>query len=306
MRAYRPAMFNEKGSYPADAIFQCVLVLLIAAAFLSLSEARAQTPWDLDLAVYRTPVSPTSEEEDLRILSKLIPEMARLVFPVADDGEGLDPQFIQFHEVTVPSWDEARGMVTTQAHQRLRITGDKFQQAAQIYLGWRREYELVWIASSTGTTGSIGPTPIQLIHRDPFLTRNEKSSLLIALYNRRQFDPRVYPTPNPKYWPISEVFDLGEIGANVQFNLRGGVATVLARDSRNVWLIPFNDQEDPEKWLVRFKQRAKRFGLEAAAEQAREWNLGRDGLPNQDPTPVQAPRPLEPLGESATGIDKQK
>ena len=267
--------------------FSCAMCLV-----LSLPMAYAQSPTLLDVSLYRTPISPGTVAEDAQFLTALIPQLVRGAgFAPAEEGH---PQY-ETVELEINrrkkrnmrgeiSLDE-RGVPIIAEYPRLVIQGENFKMAATAFLQWRKGYEEAWIRSASEEGVLLKPTPLQLIFNSGHLTRQQKVQQTINVYRTALLPSLPIPTPNPDYWPISDVIDLPEIGAQIQFYSSAHKVVVLDASSSHVWMVPLNPTEDPVKWQEVFKKLAKKEGLEKATEIAIEEATKWRGPKIPDPSP---------------------
>ncbi len=264
-------------------------VTLLMAGMVSLIpfwdlEANAQQPRSISVMAYRTEISPSSPEEDALFVSRLVPHLARLMFgDLTGNGFSYETIDVQINRrfaveedgsyVTAPS-----GRKVVDADTFFTIRGDQFYAATLAYLGWRLEFEKKWIHDASPESVELELTPLQMIGDNPDLSELEKIGQILVYYqlHQRQSSGIQEKIPDPDYWPVSPVFDIDAIGVQVQFNIRGGVVTVLHSESSRVWQLPFPVTGSCDRWLRLYERHVNSSGLEKAAEEMKEevmkWN----------------------------------
>ncbi len=286
-----------------------VLLLVLACA-------SPAAPLVLDIEFYRTAVSPGTVVEDLQILREIIPELARRMFPVSPQTGRYAPETLEFKLSTIPKAGPGYGVET---ESKLIVNGRRYQQAAETYLKWRKEYEQNWIQSNTtGWEPKAGlRTPLQIIFGDTRLDPRGKALAMLRIYSDSlsqsgtSLAPKLNPTPTPppEFWPVSDIIEMPEVNGSVQINMRGGKVTVLDKSAGKATIIPFDSSRNPRLWLATFRKQALRFGLPQAIkmEQAKvprisNENMAKPVLRNEPSDPVPAiqaekPKPRIPWGE---------
>jgi hypothetical protein len=244
--------------------------------------AYAQSPTVLDVSLYRTPISPGTVAEDAQFLTALIPQLARGAgLAPADEGR---PQYETVElEINRRKKRNMRGEISLSDRgrpviaefPRLVIQGENFMMAAKAFLEWRKRYEEAWIQSASEEGVLLNPTPLQQVFNGGHLTRQQKVQQTINIYRTALLPSLPVPTPNPDYWPISDVINLPDAGAQIQFYTSAHKVVVLDASSSRVWMVPLNPTEDPVKWREVFEKLAKKEGLEKAVkiaiEEATKW-----------------------------------
>jgi hypothetical protein len=199
------------------------------------------------------------------------------------NGEGLayetidvrvDRKFAKNRDGSFVYNSKGRGVI--EADTQLTITGERFYAATHGYLSWRQEFERKWIHDASPEEKKLEPTPLQLIFYEPKLSINEKVGQTLVFFQLQHRKPSQEKIPDPEYWPVSPVFDVDSMGVQVQFNIRGGVVTVLHADSNRVWQLPYPITGSCDRWLSLYEREAQASGLESAAEKMKEavrtWN----------------------------------
>lgn len=237
---------------------------------------------EFSILPYRTEISPGSPEEDAIFISKLIPHLSKLMFGEMT-GEGLsyetidvrvDRRFARKQDGSYVFNPAGRGVI--EADIQLTIKGERFYGATLAYLTWRQEFERKWIHDASPENIPLDPTPLQLIFKEPNLSPIEKVGQTLVFYQLQHRKPSNEKIPDPEYWPVSPVFDIDSVGVQVQFNIRGGVVTVLHAESNRVWQLPYPLTGSCDRWLDLYEREAKSSGLDRAAEKMKEevrtWN----------------------------------
>ncbi|MCA9413591.1 MAG: hypothetical protein KC931_11365 [Candidatus Omnitrophica bacterium] len=253
-------------------------LLLIGFGSLQNPAAYAQQRWDFSILPYRTEISPGTPEEDALFVSRLVPELAKAMFGELT-GEGLVYETIDIfvdrkfaREKNGAPIRNAAGKVAIESDVQFTIRGERFYAATLTYLKWRQAFEQKWIHDASPENVKLEPTPLQLIQREPRLSSEQKvlQTLLFYTMKTREASNQQPEIPDPDYWPVSPVFDIDSVGVQVQFNIRGGLVTVLHADSNRVWQLPFPSIGSCDRWMSLYERAAKDLGLERAAEKMRE------------------------------------
>lgn len=245
--------------------FPCcaVLMVLMAGLVVCPNTTWGQQTREFNLADYRTEVSPGKFEEDLQITSHVI--MILLTRPAMEGrisgSEGYIEVAIDDRIVTQP--DGKQRILPT---GRLVARGADFIQATQQYLTFRQSYEIKWIRSSTPENGQLPPTPLQQIVGLDKLSPFQKAQQLAQWYWVQLNPPQPLPTPDPRYWPVSDIIEIGDSGLEVQINLRGGRVTILNNHTGKVEILPFGRNTSPDDWLQQLNTWCQRYGPERALE----------------------------------------
>jgi hypothetical protein len=143
----------------------------------------------------------------------------------------------------------------------------------------------------------IPRTPLQQIYEDPRFSQPERIQAVLTLLTQQQISAVPEPTPNPEFWPISDVIPLPAIHATVQFNPRGGKVVILDTETQKVHIIPFDPSEDPRWWMNNFAAIAERQGLDKAVEVARGVSTGQPASPK--PFRFRPSKPAQPPASGA-------
>ncbi len=301
---------------PLIVFHRSVLSIHIAGLMGILQCTSPAAPLVLDIQPYRTAVSPGTVDEDLVILREIIPEIARREFPVSPQAGRYVPETLDLSYSRAPKSVPGSGI---RSESRLVINGKRYQQAAETYLKWRKDYETNWIQSfsSDWEPKAIPDTPLQRIFKDPSLDHRGKGIAMLKIYTdaltqaRASSLPPPKPTPTPPagFWPVSEVIEMPEVNGSLQINMRGGKITVLDQTTGKAFIIPFDASRDPRLWLASFRKKALRLGLEEAVKveqeqvpplpQKRLSLPGSPGALSPPPPPAKEenPKPQIPWGE---------
>lgn len=272
-------------------------------------------PVPVDIQSYRTPLSPGTIDEDLLILREIIPELARRMFPAASTRPSRSgPDTVDLRLSRGPRPGPSVGQPS---ESRLLINGDRYLQATETFLKWRKEFETNWGQTEVPSwePKAVGRTPLQKIFADPSLDRRGKAMAMLKVYYKNPIrknpvsDPKLKPTPTPppEFWPVSDVIEIPEVNGSVQFNLRGHKVTVLNEATGEASVIPYYSSQDPRAWLATFRRQALKHGLARAIEMEQEKEIERASLPSaalkakvagkaplESPTPVVEPVELPP------------
>lgn len=297
------------------------ILILLAVGFCN--AAWGQVPRSIDLMAYRTQVSPGSPEQDLLLVQRIVPVLARTAYPVLSGRSSTSFQAIDIEMKKRPRLREnmsSRSRIAVDFSYTFVVTGEIYQMVTEQFLSWRKGYEEQWIASATGETSYL-KTPIQLVAEDPNLDYPQKVQRILGIMNRREYKYIPPPTPNPAYWPVSDVIPLREAGASLQFNPRGGKVVLLDDTTGETYILPFDPWDDPEDWLRDFERWVAGYGIKSSSEFAKKraasvasqptsledyleaqqraaLEARRDSSLTGPPNPedsVAAPAPLEPL-----------
>jgi len=263
--------------------FQAALAFCLAL-FVSCLGTQAQTTREFSILPYRTEISPGSPEEDALFVSKLVPHLSRILFGELN-GDGflyetidvaINRRFAREEDGSYVLTPTGRGVI--EADIWFTIKGERFYTSALAYLNWRQQFEKKWIHDASPEEIQLEPTPLQLIHRDLGLSEMEKIGQTLVFYqlqNKKEAAGQA-SLPDPEYWPVSPVFDIESVGVQVQFNIRGGVATVLHAATNRVWQLPFPATGSCDRWMRLYEREAQTVGLEKAAlkmkEEVMQWN----------------------------------
>jgi hypothetical protein len=258
-------------------LLKTIHTLLVILFFGVFQITSFSTPIALDIQSYRTAVSPGTVDEDLQILRELIPELARRMFPVSSKTGRFTPDTLELK--TSRSNDPGPGKGPSPG-SRLVVNGRHYQQAAETYLKWRKEYETNWIqANASEWEPKAAPkTPLQSVIEDPGLDYRGRAMAMLRVYLESSSPDRVgsapmfkpTPTPPPGFWPISDVIEIPEVNGSLQINLRGGKVTVLDGATGKASVIPYDSTMDPRLWLINFRKQALRLGLAQAVKMEQE------------------------------------
>jgi hypothetical protein len=257
----------------------------------------AQEGVPINLAAYRTVVSPASVEMEARILQYLIPMLAAEMYPPGSLSSDVGIQSVNMREDKTLVIDAETGRPRPQVVVGISVMGDIYRLVTDAFLSWRMGYEQRFIASASGEISLLPTTPLAQIASNLSLAPREKARQWLYVLQADQFrknQPANVPLSEIKddNRILSEIMEVPSIKARVQFSYCGEVVTVLENDTGQVRVIPYLTSISSGKWLDRFVKEVERQGFDKAEQTARGWYLERG---DDNDTVVSPPEPLLPL-----------